>query len=232
MALPSVFLGGIAAAGMVGMAVRALTPCGRRHGVVETYDQFIARARVGDVVLAASSRRMLLAGMCAATGTPWTHAGVVARLDGGDTLELSSFARRGVDTGRLSDIVVHTGTFWCRHFDGAAAAGLTRSVCTVMHGMRGVVGFNRDPISLFNCVAATRGATLGDVAHGQIGLTCAQATAVILSDAGVLRIDRDISRFLPCVFSNDGDAEWIVRPSPLVLVVGWHGLPVDLSKIK
>lgn len=229
-------MGGVAAAGMAALATRALAPCGGRDATgcrhVETYEEFARRVRVGDVILAASSRRPLLAGTCMATGTAWTHAGIVAVVDGGDTLELAASPCNGVSMRQIKDFVVHTGSIWCRHFDGVAGATLARSVERASGALRGRTGFNSDPVSLANCVSPSGMPSFGDAVHGQMGLTCAQTAAIILADAGVLALDRDISRYLPCTFSDAGDAAWKMRPSPVTLVVGWRGLPVDLSKIK
>jgi hypothetical protein len=234
----ALFFGSLAAATFAGGLVHAVSyPLGACSVTdVWTGTEFAQHARTGDVLITSSSRSGRGAGICLATRSPWTHCGVYLEpgIANGRPLvasELSADGDNGVRIRPVAELVEHNGCFVCRHFANESPQ-LARSTIAAAEGLAGRLGYSTDPLALLACTFRGALPAWTDAVHGQAGLTCAQVVAVVLTDAGVLTLDRDVSRFVPATFADDGDAAWRAVPARGRLVVGWPSRAVDVRKIK
>jgi len=202
-----------------------------------TYDDFLRRARTGDILLAASKELSAIPARIY-SDEPWTHVGLVARIKrtGSEELTVVEFSghnpseeiykvnadvndRRmvlgdGVGLYDLDDFYTNNSGIYWRPLEGATARDRTR----ISETIKLLLTSNEQK---FCSTAEVIAASLFGGCFGG-GVLCSTVVAIALHNAGVIQLQKEVSRYLPCDFASD--LGWNLEKPPVkpLYVLGYE----------
>lgn len=185
-----------------------------------SYDDFARNARTGDILLAAS-KELSAVPTRMFSSQPWTHVGLVCRvrLGGSDNITIAEFSghnpseeiymlnadiadtRRvpgdGVGLYDLDDFFENNGGIYWRPLDLPSEDGRTR----IARVIRSMLDANHQKFcNIPNIVMAN----VFGIRFGDGGVVCSTVVAIALHSSGILPLKKEVSKYLPCDFADDG----------------------------